>query len=295
MSEDEQNTVPRAAYRPAPRRLSALWFLPVAALVGLVGVLLFQAQASRGMPITIAFEDTAGLEPGADIRYLGTAVGVVRSTRIEWSEGRVVVEAELVPGAEALAASSTRYWIAKPQIGLQGVQGLETILGPRYIEALPDPDGASDRVSAFVGLAGPPVETGSADAMLVRLSAPAIGSLTEGVAVRFRGIRVGSVRSVELAGDATSVEIVAAIEQPYDRLVRENSRFWVSGGIGVDFGIFSGLSVQAGSLDSLIEPAIGFATPRRPGDPPFAGAVFELHSEPDADWLEWTPSIPLGE
>lgn len=75
--------------------------------------------------------------------------------------------------------------------------------------------------------------------------------------------------------------------------MRDNSRFWVASGVGVDWGLFSGLSVRADSLDALIEGAVAFATPNRPGDRVSGGHGFALESEPDSKWFEWDPSIPL--
>jgi paraquat-inducible protein B len=104
---------------------------------------------------------------------------------------------------------------------------------------------------------------------------------------------VGVVRGVRLAEDAAAVEVSAAIDPAYATLVRTNSRFWLASGVGVDWGLFSGLSVRADSLDALIDGAVAFATPDRPGERVANGHGFELEPSPEDKWLGWDPAIPL--
>ena len=65
--------------------------------------------------------------------------------------------------------------------------------------------------------------------------------------------------------------------------------------VGVDWGLFRGLSVRAESLESLVRGAVALATPDRPGEPVAGGRAFELAEEPRDDWLEWEPAIPLAD
>jgi paraquat-inducible protein B len=112
--------------------------------------------------------------------------------------------------------------------------------------------------------------------------------------VLYREIRVGSVRSAELAPDATGVLVAIDVEPRFVPLVRDNTRFWRTGGVGVDFGLFSGLSVTADSLENFVSAGVAFATPNRPGEPAVAGQSFDLAESPESGWLGWTPQIDLG-
>ena len=123
-----------------------------------------------------------------------------------------------------------------------------------------------------------------------------LGTLSPGNPVFYREIRVGTIREAHLTSDSTSVMIAIDIDPRYTPLVRENTKFWRSGGVGVDFGLFRGLSVQADSLEALMSSSISFATPeKRPGDLAIAGTAFELADSADEDWLKWSPSIDIGE
>lgn len=283
--------------RVTPRRFSFVWLVPVIALLGLTALVIHQTNQERGPIVTISFTDADGVEAGAEIRHRGITVGVVRTVTLTESLDAVRVTAELRPDARNLASPGTRFWVVRPELSLSRVAGLETLLGPRYIAAQPA-DGAGEtgvRTTAFTGLDTPPLLTGDADsdALLIALSAPRVGPLTIGSPVLYRDIPVGIVRTVTLADDASSVRIGAAIDPAYATLVRTNSRFWIASGVGLDWGLFRGLSLKADSLDSLIQGAIGFATPNKPGERVGPGHAFRVAAESESDWLRWSPTIML--
>ncbi len=269
------------------------WALPALAALVVLGVLYAQVRAERGVLIEIRFDDAAGLEEGARLVYRGLRVGEVREIELAEDLSGVIVRAELTPASSTLAREGSAFWIVQPEVSLQRVSGLETILGPRYIGVQPGPDGAP-RARTFEGLARAPALTPSADgALVVELLARRAGALAPGSPLLYRDIRVGSVRSFELAPMGDGVLVRVEIEPPYTALVREKTRFWYAGGVGVDWGLFSGLRVQAESIDALIEGAIAFATPKRPGEPVEQGARFELESSPPDGWENWKPEIPI--
>jgi paraquat-inducible protein B len=290
--EPGANMPPVAAVRP--RRFSFVWIVPLLALLGVGGYAWHAATRERGPAIAITFASADGLEPGAEIRHRGVTVGVVRTVELAPGMDAVAVRAELAPWAADLAVEGSSFWIVRPEVSLSRVAGLETILGPRYIGVRPGPAGGA-RTEAFEGLPSPPrVDAGAADGSLsLVLTAPRVGSIGAGAPVLFRDVPVGVVRGVALAEDASGVEVSVAIDPAYAALVRTNSRFWLASGVGVDWGLFSGLSVRADSLGALIEGAVAFATPDRPGERVAGGHAFELEVSPEDKWLEWDPSIPL--
>lgn len=281
--------IPTATVRP--RRLSTTWLIPLLALAIIGALVLTQVRRERGPTIEIRFNDAGGLTPGSEIIHRGVAVGVVRSVRATLPLDAVVVTAELAPEAERLAADGTVFWVVRPEVSLQRVSGLDTLIGPRYIGVLP---GSGGPQTSFIGLDAPPaLAPASSDALLVTLHAPRVGSLAAGSPVLYREIRVGTVRSAALRPDATGVVIHAEIDARYAPLVRHNSRFWRVGGVGLEFGLFRGLSVTADSLENFVSAAVAFATPEG-GDRANPNASFELVDQPENRWLEWAPSIPLA-
>ena len=288
--------VPRAKIERQPRRGSLLWFVPMVALVGLTAFLFVQVRAEHGPRIVIRFADAAGLKPGAELIHRGLHVGVVRRVELDSDLKTVLVRAELEPHAAGLASEGTKFWIVRPEVSLSRVTGLETLLGPRYIAVRPA-DEPGTRVRRFEGLSEPyrGLDDSERQGFPIRLLARSAGSLAPGSAVLYRNIPVGRVTDLKLADNAASVVIDAIIEPRYATLIREKTRFWDASGVGVEFGWFRGLSVDAGSLESVLRGAIGFATPNKPGVRVAPGTEFELAPSVDNDWLNWKPQIPLGE
>ena len=286
----KNDAVPDALLR-STSRWSFAWLLPLAALLVVMVVVWAQVNRERGVMISIRFNDAAGLEPDAGIVYRGMRVGVVRDVRLSSDFREVVVRAELSPTSAGLAREGTEFWVVQPEVSLQRVAGLETILGPRYIGVRPGDAGGAQKRS-FEGLGSAPrLSASSADALTLVLSAQRVGALARGSPVLYRDMRVGAVRGIELSPDAGGVRISVQIGREHAGLIREKTRFWYAGGVGVDWGLFSGLRVQADSLDSLIEGSVAFATPRKPGGAIESGAGFELESSPPDGWTKWRPEI----
>lgn len=267
------------------------WLIPLVAL-GAVLVLGWQTFSQRGPLIRVEFERGEGISPGDPVSYRGVRIGDVRAVGLSKDLSKVVVEARLREDAAGVAVEGSTFWIVRPEISASRVAGLETLLGPRYLECRP---GAGKRQTRFAGLARPPLTDSAQRELEVIVEASDRGSLAVDSPVTYRGVKVGAVRACSLAADARNVELILAIEEPYSRLVRSNSKFWVVGGIGVDWGLMRGLSVKADSLETFMGGGVAFATPNKPGDEVLSGQRFSLAHEPKTDWLEWAPAIDLIE
>ena len=290
----EDTQIPIAIVRR--RRLSLAWVVPMCALA-LVGYLLWsQVARDQGTMISIRFEDAGGLAPGSEIVHRGVTVGVVREVSLASDQSGVDVQAELVQNAQSLAVEGTQFWVVKAHVGFGKIAGLDTLIGPRYIALRPGGD-EQPAARTFVALADAPAAEPRSDGSLsLVLRADRLGTLAAGNPVLYREIRVGSVRSAELTDDAKAVLITIEIKPKFVPLIHEKTRFWRSGGVGFDIGIFSGLNVQADSLESAMSSSVSFATPsKKMGERASAGDVFGLADEVDGEWLKWSPTIELGD
>jgi len=286
--------IPASTIERAPRRWTWAWLVTIAALA-LGAVLVYQAWEQKGQIVLIRFNTAGGLRAGDPVAYRGIPIGEVDEVRLGTDLESIIVQATIRPDATGLIVEGSKWWIVRPEIGFRRISGLETLLGPRYVEVEPGPPGGS-RTRRFEGLERSPEATPTQpDALSIVLLAPRRGSLAIGSPVHFRDIRVGAVRSFEFADDATNVRVGVDIDPEYAHLVRSRSRFWNASGIGVDWGIFGGLSVRTESLETVLGGGIGFATPNRPGDPVEQGHVFDLAADVDPDWLNWDPVLTSGE
>ncbi|MBL4698576.1 MAG: MCE family protein [Phycisphaerales bacterium] len=290
----DSGAIPKAMIRR--RRVSLAWVVPIIAL-GVVAYLIWnQVAHERGTMITIRFVDAGGLAPGSEIKHRGVTVGVVRQVKLATDLASVDVHAELSPGAEELAIKGTKFWLVRARVSFGEIAGLDTLVGPRYIALQP---GASENHAAqfeFVAMSQAPAGEPAGDGSLrLVLLSDRLGTLSPGNPVLYREIRVGTVRGAQLTNDSTKVMISIDIDPKYTALIHTKTRFWRSGGVGVDFGIFSGLSVQADSLEAAMSSSVSLATPeKRAGEKAGAGDVFELADEVDGDWLKWSPGIGIG-
>ena len=156
--------------------------------------------------------------------------------------------------------------------------------------------------SDFVGLERPPTALSGAlkkrgentGQLHIVVRAPRLGAVAVGSPVFFRDVKVGIVTDFALDQAVDGVDISLRIEKDFAKLVRTNSEFWNAGGIGVDFGFTTGLSLRGGSLESVITGGIAFATPTKPGTRVQPGHVFTLSAAEPKAWAEWTPDLADG-
>lgn len=242
-------------------------------------------------PIKIRFVNGRGLSPGqTELRYLGVPVGVVDG--VETAEGRVVVTARLNQGYEFLRREDSFFSIVRPNISLQGITGLETLISGVYIECTP---GSSKRLAdSFTGRSTIDAEEILQSGLTLSLLSDAT-PINAGASVYYRGINVGRVTAKSLSSDGRQIMLTIVVEKKYRHLVRANSKFWDSSGLKASLG-FLQFRIQT---ESIMAPdgRIAFATPDNStmGAAAKSGDSFELNHESRPEWLKWNPSIPVGD
>lgn len=265
------------------------WLLPLAAITA-AGWLVYRGWEETGPRITITFAHGYGIEPGDALRYRGIDVGEVVAVRVADDLREVAIEATLERSARELAREGSRFWIARPQVSLGGVQGLETIVGANYIMVLPGHGPPRDR---FIGSESAPVlDTLRPGGLEIILQANQRAGLHAGSPILYRQVVIGKVLSLGLASDASAVEVRAYIEPQYAELIREDSKFWNASGVEIDVGL--GVSIHAESLQSLLVGGISVATPEEPGGRVSTGHRFAIADEPESSWRKWQPVISLS-
>jgi paraquat-inducible protein B len=266
-------------------RLSWAWVVPTLVII-LCLVLFIRWELNRGPLVTISFEDANGITVDSPIMYRGAVVGRVEQISLHDNNSEVIIHARLHKPAHNLAREGTRWWIVHPTVSLDGITGLDTIIGPRYIQVLPS-DGVE--TFAFSG-SSTPIPTSGKEFTLIASSAV---DLTIGTPIFYRGIEIGSVVSVGLADNAATARIKINILNKYSQLVRTNSKFWNEGGIDIDAGL-TGITLHTGPLTSLIKGGVSLATPTDYGEIPPSGFSFTLQDSLEKKWLDWTPEINLA-
>lgn len=283
---------PKVGNRPK-RNLAWVWLIPlVAALIGVS--ILWREWASRGPVIEISFESASGVEEGkTQLRYRDVVVGLVTNIQLSKNRETVIVTAQLDKDAESLASDQSQFWVVKPTIGVTGVSGLATLFSGAYIEADTKAKGdIKPNKFSFVGLETPPPIASDQPGSKFRLRASTLGAIQPGTPVYFLRIPVGVVTDYELDKDGKHVDIDIFVDDPYDKYVNVNSRFWNESGVQVGVGA-NGLQVQVGSLASLLSSGISFGSfgAERPVPKDFVFNLFDNHQA--AKSLPEGPSVPI--
>ena len=283
--------LPRARVRR--RRLFRLvWVVPLIAL-GVAVYLVLQHMRSLGPEIALRFDDASGVRVGqTPVKYRGVQIGEV--TRVELSDDhkRAVVKARLHRSARAMATEGALFWIVRPQIGLNEITGLGTVLSGPEIQVLP---GKGETLQKeFTGLDDAPAGI-DVPGLRIILRAERPKGVRVNTPVNFRGVEVGTVQKVELAPNSASADIHVLIPSRYAALVRAGSAFWNASGVSASGGLLKGIELELESLRTLYTGSIEFATPSEKAPRVKSGTVFFLHDKPKDEWLNWSPKIPLGD
>lgn len=300
MSESEEpvaesTAFPEARQVPIPATTvwsSRVWWVTLLA-VALAGYLVWQSINESGPQIMIRFREGHGLKVGDFVRHRGIDVGHVE--RIELSEDlqSIEVEVALLRGAEGLAREGTQFWIVRPQVSLTEVRGLETALGAKYIAVRPSTT-MGNRHYDFQGLATPPIGDQDRRGLEIILRGRDSFGLYPGAPITWRGVAVGEVLSVNLAADTRYVDIRTRIDAPYRRLVKNQSRFWSTSGLGIDASLTGGFTLKAQSLATIARGGVSFITPQaKDSVDAVHGQVFTLHEEEDKSWVESAAQVHL--
>ena len=281
--------LPRARVERRPWTSRLVWVFPVLA-VAFAGWLVYRNWREHGPTIRIEFADASGVQDAkTTLRSRGAKVGQVLKVHIGEDGQKIIVEAQLIRSAAGLAREGAVFWIVRPRISLEDVQGLNTIVSGEYIEVK---GGTGEPRTEFAGVEDPAVAYMQTRGLEVVLLAPYQGSVARHSPISYRGVKVGEVIGAALSEDSRTVAIRAWIAPRYVPLVGPDTKFWNAGGVDIDVGLL-GANISLASLKSLVTGALEFATPHPPTAPVPAGMVFRLYEKPQVDWLSWTPAIAL--
>jgi paraquat-inducible protein B len=104
--------------------------------------------------------------------------------------------------------------------------------------------------------------------------------ISEGAPVLYRGVQVGRMENIRLAGSEDQVIADAFIEAPHDKRLTTSTVFWDTSGFSLSLGA-SGVSFSVNSLSSVLQGGVAFDTLVSGGRPVEGGHVYTL--QPDEE------------
>ncbi|MFL9936250.1 MlaD family protein [Paraburkholderia sp. RL18-103-BIB-C] len=251
--------IPDAVAVPRKRwRMQLVWLVPiVAVLIG--GWLAVKAVLDKGPTITISFATGEGLEAGkTKIKFKNVDIGTVTSVVLSPDHRRVIARAELAKDASSLLVDDTRFWVVRPRISGGTVSGIGTLLSGSFIGV--DVGTAKTSRTDFVGLETPPVIGTGVPGREFILKGVDMGSLDVGSPIFFRRLQVGQIASYKLDANGKGVTMHVFVNAPYDKYVKDDTRFWHASGIDVALDT-NGVKVNTESLVAILIGGLAFQTP----------------------------------
>lgn len=239
-------------------KLGILWLLPILAL-GMGLYLAYHRLSQIGPTITIEFSTAEGLEAGkTKIRFKSLDIGTVTNISLSNNFKTVLVHAQMTRNAIDLLKQDSQFWVVKPQVTLNGITGLDTILSGSFIAVAP----GQSKIDArnYKGLDTPPLIPLSEPGMRIHLITDTSKGIYAGSPVYYRGFRVGQIETVKYDTELDRINIHAFINSPYDQLINNNTKFWNVSGISIKVGA-NGANVSMQSLETLALGGITFSTP----------------------------------
>ena len=256
---------------------SIVWLIPlVTLLVG--GWLIIKTVSEQGPEISISFKTAEGIQAGKTrIKYKNVDIGVVEQITFSEDFSNVLVTASFNQGTESFFRRNTRFWVVKPKLSLRGATGLSTLISGAFIEI--DPGKGAEQFH-FVGLEEQPEVNANEAGKRIVLITQKLRSIDTGSPIYYKGLLAGEVLGHELGNDRQSVYIHAFIKEPFDTLIKGNTRFWNVSGMDISMGA-DGFNVRTESLQAIVIGGIAFETKDtlEPVNSDVENLVFTLHDD----------------
>jgi len=261
-------------------RISWVWLIPVVAAL-VAGFLAWRTLNERGSTITISFRSGDGLVAGqTKVRYKAVELGQVETVRLSDDVKQVIVTVRMLREADPFLTDSARFWVVRPRLSSGSLAGIETLVSGAYIEMDPG-DRRGEKKYSFEGLETPPAVRSGEPGTTYRLSAERLGSLSSGAPVFYRDLSVGEVLDYDIGNGLGPVTLTVFIRAPYDKLVRNGSKFWNASGLSLQVGA-DGLHLELASLQALLSGGVAYDAPHDPNAKPASpGTEFKLYRNYD--------------
>jgi paraquat-inducible protein B len=250
------------------------------------------ALQADSLLLTLQFSNGTGINKHTKIKYQGVTIGGLSRIWFDPDREKVFARAVVQKNTAKLFRSESDLWLVKPQVDLSGIRHLDTVISGAYIALRP---GRGEPATDFAVRDSAPSVLGPFPGLNLVLEAPRLGSLKIGRPIYYRQIKIGRITGTELGPTAQNVWIHININPEYSALVHRGSRFWNASGISVSAGLFSGLSIETESMETVMAGGIVMATPEdeEMGAAAQNGNHFILAETPAEKWLEWSPMINL--
>ncbi|WP_263223961.1 PqiB family protein [Pseudomonas alabamensis] len=182
----------------------------------------------------VLFADALGsLDVGSPVTYRQVKVGSVQSYQFAKNSNRILIGVHIEKEYANLVNGSTRFWNASGITLTGGLSGIK--IKSESLQSLMAGGIAFDTPKANVPLKRhiprfrllESEEAANRSGSLITIRVDRADGLKPGAAIRYKGLDVGSVESVDFTKDMQAVLLKARITQGADRIARAGTQFWV--------------------------------------------------------------------
>lgn len=277
---NEQSVAANTAIVKPVMRISKIWFIPLVALC--IGIwMVYYQWSSQGPLIVISFPNATGLEAGkTKVKTLSVDIGLVKKIELSEDLQEVLVTVRMNANIDSLLHKDSQFWIVAPRISLNGVSGLGTLMSGPYINMAPGSE--VEKTTRFTALSSPPATPAGTPGIHITLNSNAEFAYKEGDPVIYKGLKVGEIEDTYFNFDERVVYYNTFINDPYHKLITENTKFWDTSGITVQLNA-GGVKFDTGSLESLLTNGVTFGVPDGipPGEVITKRTNFDIHATYD--------------
>lgn len=224
---------------------------------------------SPGLHMVLFTDNLGSLDVGSPILYKQVKVGSVQSYQFSRKNKQLVIGVHIEKEYENLFNGSTRFWNASGVTLTGGLTGgiqvksesLASLMAGGIAFETPEPNvPLKKRIPRFRLFTDR--EAANQHGTLVTIKVDRADGMRPGTPVRFKGLDVGKIESVDLSADMQSVLLSARITQVADRIARVGSQFWV---VKPELGLMKTSNLETLVTGQYIEvqPAVKNAGPQK--------------------------------
>ncbi len=268
----------------------------------------FSKKSKSGLHLILISNTLGSVKKGNPVLYRQFKVGEVLKTKLSEDGTHILISVLIYEPYKKFVNSSSKFYNdsgVKMEGGLfskveVNAGSLETIVTGGISFITPDKSNLqtakqNEKFILHKKLNSDWLKISSDKGLELTLATDTLGSVKKGNPVLYRQFKVGEVTSAELSLTSQNVLIHIKIYERYKQLVNSETKFWNNSGIYVTGGLLSKMSINIGSVETIIKGGISFATPdNKKAKPVKNGATFPLYKHVYKEWLSWDPYINIG-
>jgi len=235
--------------------LTSIWIVPLVAIV-IALWLAFQYFTELGPKIELTFQNNEGLKAGqSQVKFRDVPIGKVEKVMLGEDGKGVKVIARINKEAVGYLNQEAKFWIVKPEVGIGGISGLDTILTGTYINMISEKKTMNKK--KFIGLEQPYRLLEEGD--YFHLNASSSYNLKKGTPVFFKSMKAGYIEYITIALDGKSVDVIVYIDKTYIPYIHTDSKFWVQSSVAIDY-LNGQLNLNVAPLSNIVRGGIEFSS-----------------------------------